>query len=352
MIWLVWRQHRLQALVALLGLAALAAFLVPTGIQMHSAFERSGLDDCLRVAARVEYVQVGADPNRPVDAASAQVAACEELAGQFSSRYGGLGLLGILLWFLPLFVGLFWGAPLVAREVEQGTHRLVWTQGVSRLRWALAKFGLVGGGVVLLAVGYSLLMTWWRDPLDQAAGRQTASFLFDFDLKGAVPVGYALFALALGIFAGVLTRRSQPAMAITLVGFLALRLLVDMAARPRFLAPLRRTFPTTGSARPNELTGDWVTKAGVYSAQGEPLSGGAFGNYSQAICPAPPPTTAGGTDTVDPCVSQFGAGSYNLELYQPADRFWTLQAIETALFVALAVLLLLASVHWVRRRIS
>jgi hypothetical protein len=140
-------------------------------------------------------------------------------------------------------------------------------------------------------------------------------------------------------------------MAITLVGFLALRLLVDMAARQRFLAPLRRTFPVTGSARPNELTGDWVTRAGVYSAQGEPLSGGAFGNYAQAVCPVPP-TAAGGADTVDPCVSQFGAGAYNLELFQPADRFWTLQAIETALFVAVAVLLLLASVHWVRRRLS
>jgi hypothetical protein len=94
MIWLVWRQHRLQALFALLGLAALAAFLAPTGIRMHHAFERSGLDGCLRAAARVEYVQVGANPDRPADAASAQVAACEELAGQFSSRYGGLGLLG------------------------------------------------------------------------------------------------------------------------------------------------------------------------------------------------------------------------------------------------------------------
>jgi hypothetical protein len=198
MIWLVWRQHRLQALFALLGLAALAAFLVPTGIRMHNTFERSDLDDCLRAAARVEYVRVGANPDRPVDAASAQVAACEDLAGQFSSRYGGLGLLGILLWFLPLFVGLFWGAPLVAREVEQGTHRLVWTQGVSRLRWALAKFGLVGGGVVLAAACYALLVTWWRAPLDQATGDRFLSLGGSFDLEGLVPVGYAVFAVALG----------------------------------------------------------------------------------------------------------------------------------------------------------
>jgi len=40
------------------------------------------------------------------------------------------------------------------------------------------------------------------------------------------------------------------------------------------------------------------------------------------------------------------------ELFHPAERFWLFQGIETALFVALAVLLLLAAVHWVRRRIS
>jgi hypothetical protein len=69
-----------------------------------------------------------------------------------------------------LLAGLFWGAPLIAREVEHGTHRLVWTQGVSRLRWALVKFGLVGAGVVVAAACYALLVTWWRAPLDQAAG--------------------------------------------------------------------------------------------------------------------------------------------------------------------------------------
>jgi len=135
MIWLVWRQHRQQALFALLGLAALAAFLVPTGIQMHDAFERAGLPGCLRAAASVEYVQVvnGADQ------APDPVSTCQDLAAQFAGRFGSRGAIGILLWFLPLFVGLFWGAPLIARELEHGTHRLVWTQGVSRRRWALAS---------------------------------------------------------------------------------------------------------------------------------------------------------------------------------------------------------------------
>jgi hypothetical protein len=110
MSWLVWRQHRQQALFALAGLAVLAAFLVPTGLQMHTAFTKAGLDDCLAAAARVEFVQVGENP----DQASDQARRCQDRAERFASRFGNRGTVGILLWFLPLFAGLFWGAPLVA----------------------------------------------------------------------------------------------------------------------------------------------------------------------------------------------------------------------------------------------
>jgi hypothetical protein len=350
MTWLVWRQHRKQALFVLLALAAMAAFLIPTGLQMHREFDRAGLDDCLPAATRVEFLRV-APPDQPPDA----VRACQELAGEFARRFGSRGSLGVLLWFLPLLAGLFWGAPLVAREVEHGTHRLVWTQGVSRLRWAVVKFGLVGTGVVLAAAGYALLLTWWRAPLDQVAAGTAVGNRFGFllfDLEGLVPVGYALFAVALGVFAGVLTRKTQAAMAVTLVGFMATRLVVEFLARPRFLAPLRRTYPVIGDQEVNVLGGDWVIKAGVYNAEGVRLSGGTFGNYSSSLCPptttlAPAPST-----TTNPCLVEYGAGAYNLQVFHPADRFWLFQGIETAIFVALAVLLLLAAVHWVRRRIS
>jgi ABC-2 family transporter protein len=348
MSWLVWRQHRQQALFALLGLAALAAFLVPTGLQMHTAFTKTGLDDCLPAAARVEFVQVGENP----DPASDQARRCQDLAEQFAARFGSRGTVGILLWFLPLFAGLFWGAPLVAREVEHGTHRLVWTQGVSRRRWALAKFGLVGGTVALVAAGYAVLVTWWRAPLDQATGQRFPWPLFD--LEGPAPVGYALFALALGVFAGVLTRKTQTAMAITLAGFLLARLPVSLLARPRFLAPLERTFPVAGTTAPNQLSGDWILGAGVYDAQGTLRSGGAstaaFGDSAQAVCGMPP--DAPPDPLLEQCLASYGPAAYNQEIFQPADRFWLFQTIETALFIALAVLLLLAAIHWVRRRIT
>jgi hypothetical protein len=159
-------------------------------------------------------------------------------------------------------------AALAAFLVPTGLQ-MVWSQGVSRARWALVKFGLVGGGVVLVAACYALLVTWWRAPLDQTSGATVSRFSYGlFDLAGLVPIGYALFAVALGVFAGALTRRNQAAMTLTLVGFLAIRLAVEFLARPRFAPPVRRVFPVVGTLTPNQLTGDWIVRAGIYSPEG------------------------------------------------------------------------------------
>jgi hypothetical protein len=136
-----------------------------------------------------------------------------------------------------------------------------------------------------------------------------------------------------------------------LSGFLAVRLLVELLARPRFLTPLRRTFPVAGTAAPNGLTGDWVLRAGVYDAEGGRLAGGVFGNYSQAVCGVAADAPANDPNLVR-CLAEFGPGAYNLELFHPASRYWLFQGLETALFLVLAVVLLLAAIHWIRRRIT
>src|SRR5204862_259066 len=81
-----------------------------------------------------------------------------------------------------LLVRLFWGAPLVAREVEQGTHRLVWVQGVSRRHWAVVKFGTVAAFTTVAACLYGLGVAWWLAPLTQV-GRQSRLNAFLFDMQ-------------------------------------------------------------------------------------------------------------------------------------------------------------------------
>ncbi|MFE4256434.1 ABC transporter permease [Streptomyces sp. NPDC056910] len=205
MIWLTWKQHRKQALFAGIGLAALAVIMIPTGLRMHDAFDNSGLGACLS--------KLGTD----VLAANKAVGSCNALSTQFQNEFKDLSFVGILFVILPLLVGLFLGAPLISREVEHGTHRFVWTQGVSRLRWALVKFGLVGAVTVLLAVAYALGVSWWYEPL-AANGNGRFGYLW-FEVQGIAPIGYTLFAVSLGIFAGTFARRVLPAMAVTLAGF-------------------------------------------------------------------------------------------------------------------------------------
>ena len=88
------------------------------------------------------------------------------------------GLLGLLLLVVPLLIGMFWGAPLVSRELETGTFRLAWTQGVSRTRWLAVKLGL-GALTSMAAAGLlSLMVTWWSSQLDQVNANPFDSLRF------------------------------------------------------------------------------------------------------------------------------------------------------------------------------
>ncbi|HEU5108421.1 MAG TPA: transporter [Micromonosporaceae bacterium] len=320
MMWLAWRQHRRQVLFTGVLLAALAALLVPTGVAMRRSFAADGLDRCLKLTGP-------GDGN------------CMTLLNQFDNRYGALMSVGVLLLVLPVLIGLFWGAPLVAREVEHGTHRLVWTQGVSRQRWAAVKFGLVGVGALMASTVYGLGVTWWLTPLVDA--QRSARFdEFFFDMQGIVPVGYTLFAVALGVFAGTVWPKVLPAMGAALVGYIGVRVLVTLFARPRFLPLEERSIPLQSKEEP-DASSDWVVERGVRDADGTMAIPDA-----QVHCPL-------GVSGPDgrPCGEGIGleAGAYNWQLYQPADRFWLFQWIETGVFVALAALLIYLAVRRLRR---
>jgi ABC-type transport system involved in multi-copper enzyme maturation permease subunit len=320
MIWMTWRQHRKQALFTVIGLAVLAAVIVPTGLAMRNTMVSTGLDECVRLAL---------DTDR-----------CNTASRQFSNEYGSLAYVGILFVLLPLLIGLFWGAPLVAREVEHGTHRLVWTQGVSRRQWALVKFGFVGGATVAAAIVYGLGLSWWMTPLSHA-GLSSRFTVLLFDMQGLVPVGYTLFAVALGIFVGTVWPKVLPAMAFTLVGFVGVRVALTVLARPNYLPASTRTYPVFGLTRePARDENDWILGIGVRNPDGTLVVPNGTIQCNQVE-----------QGPGAPCGSEFGveAGAYNWQLYQPAGRFWLFQGIETGIFVALAAVLLVLAARAVRR---
>jgi len=331
MTWLVWRQHRKQLFFALAALVVLGAFFLYTGRPMHDRFAHDGLSRCLPRAERAlvvvdvsspapepgpapslpKGVTKPADDTRPPDAAAVADGRCAATARAFFNDYQSVVSVGLLLLILPMLAGMFWGAPLVAREIEHGTHRLVWTQGVSRLRWATTKFGLVSLVVLVITAIYAGMLTWWITPAIVTSG-QRFDYIF-FDINGIVVFGYVLFALALGIFAGAVSGRLLTAMATTVVGFIGVRLLVMLAARGHYQPTETRSLPDLFAGYPqmrNDLHGDWIV------------------------------------------ASHASAKGTELLTVHPADQFWTFQAIETAIFVALAVPLLAGAVYWVRRRVT
>jgi len=340
MIWLAWRQHRKQALYTLIALAALAAVMLPTGLAMHHTFTDSGLAACL--------AKQGTGPFVPATAPD-----CGNLSGQFSSQYRSTTLIGILFVVLPVFVGVFFGAPLVAREVEGGTHRFVWTQGVSRRHWALVKIGLIGAVTLALSAVYTLGMDWWSGPQVANGGRMGPIV---FDIEGIAPIGYTLFAVALGVFAGTLGKKVLPAMGITLAGFAVVRILIETLARRHYMSPLTANVPITSSNQINNAANPWIYSNGIINGTGRLVLA-----HSTISCGAPNRSGANTSisgavpSSTDPCdggllTRGLGPGPFSNSMqYQPDSRFWDFQGIETGIFLALAAILLYLAIRRIRR---
>ncbi len=272
--------------------------------------------------------------------------------------------LGLLVVVAPGIIGVFWGAPLVARELDAGTFRQAWTQSVTRTRWLAVKLGLVGLASMAAAGLLSLLATWWSSPLDRVQMGPFATF----DQRDLVPIGYAAFALALGVTAGVLIRRTLPAMATTLAVFVAVRVVIKEWARPYLIAPLRitrtdTTWTGTGGRRaasrvpgssPTTSSTVRVARSARTAALGANIAIRPRGIEIAGVgrCPniKPPHHGQSADALIQRCVAQLRIR--DLLTYQPASRYWAFQWYELAIYLGLALLLAGFCLWWVRRRLA
>ncbi len=212
MTWVTWRQYRYQSALAAALLAALAVVLLITGLHAAQVWH-SALAGC------------------------AKDGSCGSLAG--SSLFLGSSLVAALVVAtsaVPLLPGLLWGAPTVANELEAGTNQFVWTQSITRRRWLAVRTGWLLLAAAILAGAVSAVVTWWSGPYN--ALHADAFQVNRFDVTDIVPVGYAIFAMALGICAGTLLRRTLPALAVTLAGFAGLRAVTALWLRQHYMTPV------------------------------------------------------------------------------------------------------------------
>lgn len=323
MIWVTWRQHRAEALAAAVLVAVFAVILLAIGLPMHAAFVSRGVGACLT----------------PPAGSPAATDSCHTVVDQFRSDFSYAKAYLIWLNLVPVAIGVFIGAPLVARELETGTWQLAFTQAVPRVRWIVVKLFALGVVILVLTAVFAALVAWFRQPWDALDGRFTPE---GFDLEGPTLPAYALFAFAVGTAAGTFLRRSVPALAAALAGFAAVRYSVETWLRPRYQTPITLVWdPVTD--RGVTTRGNWALANGVVDAAGHRLDDAQYFDvvYKSAL--------AAGADVPDYVHSH---GMHYWSTYQPADRYWTFQAIEAVGYAGLTLLLLSLVIRRVRRRIG
>jgi hypothetical protein len=311
MTWVTWRQYRYQGALAAALLTALAVVLLISGLHAAQVWH-SALTGCMK----------------------------DNSCGNLTLSSPVVTMLVAATSAAPLLAGLFWGVPMVAHELETGTNQFAWTQSITRRRWLAVRAGWLLLAAVVLAGAVSAVVTWWSGP-DNALNAD-AFQVNRFDITGIVPVGYAVFAIALGIWAGTLLRRTLPAVAVTLAGFTALRMLTAQWLRLHYMTPVTVRYGLLGSYAPK---GAYLNVSqGIVGPNGQPPAGPS----SYVFNGAPVPTVcAKALQNPAPCMAAHGYRGYLS--YQPASRFWAFQGIETGIFLVLAAILL-GVTFWVLRR--
>ena len=349
MIWLTWRQFRVQFLVVASVILAAAIVLAATGPNL--------LDDYHRLTTNF-IKNLGLEQLNPL-----------------------LYQVGVVLpYVVPPVVGAFWGAPLISRELETGTHRLVWSQSISRRRWLAVKLGVTGLGVVAVTGLLSLAVTWWSDPIDDAinAGQDSNVYLprmfpVTFGARGLVPVGYAAFAFALGVAVGLVVRRTIVALAVTLAAVILLEVLAPSLIRPHLMAPTDlyltasaenvRGFMLSGPESDPEVkqievasgsVGAWKLYDRTVDKSGKAID--TMPDWAIKCAPAPPPGVPEQQTSPterDACFQRLADEGYRQHIkYFTTDKFWDLQWREFGLFLGLALLLGGFSFWRIRRDLS
>ncbi|HXT89082.1 MAG TPA: hypothetical protein VN714_07470 [Trebonia sp.] len=336
--WVTWRQHRAALAGAAAFLGAIAVYLAITGHEIHQAYDALVAAGCPQ-----------ADAIQPGSLLPVASAACQSLTQGFLSFYGttsgSLGTSGInaqtvpfMLLAVPVLLGAFAGAPVLARELELGTFRFAWTQSAGRLRLAAAR--LIPLAVLLTAAAYGLsaLFSWYFTPFLRF-GNTGGYPMQVFGNLGTDFAAWTLFSFTLAAFLGVLLRRAVAATAVSLAVTTVLDTVTMMALRQQYATPA--TITGTGPTGVSDwVLGNWFTNPG-----GAQVSAGTVDHlFAQS--------QGGHVGLFPPAVAAWAAQNHYTDWwsYQPAARWWQLQLTEGAWLLVASLLLITATILLIRRR--
>jgi hypothetical protein len=326
--WVAWRQHRAALIGAVAFLGVIAVYLAFTGHEIRQAYGALVAAGCSQTSTAFT---------------------CQSLDQGFLSFYGttsgpvgasGLNAQSVpfMLLAVPVLLGAFTGAPVLARELESGTFRFAWTQGAGRLRLAAAR--LIPLAVLLTAAAYGLsaLFSWYFTPFFRFGNTGG----YPMQLFGNLGVDFAawtLFSFTLAAFLGVLLRRAVAATAVSVVVTTVLDVVTIMAFRQHLVTPVTVTGAGPAGVG-NWVLGNWFTNPSGAQASARTVDD----LYAQA---------QGGHVMITPqVVTTWAAQNHYTQwwTYQSATRWWQLQLTEGAWLLVASLLLITATILLIRRR--
>ena len=324
LLWLSWRQNRTLVRVLLAFVLLLAGAI---GWCVHGLDAAAGPQHLTAAActgsppeASVNGLTVGTVPTGLTPACSAFLGK----QGDYINFYQGIVQLALLL--APVVVGMFVGAPLLSREFERRTQLLAWGQSVSPSRWLAARLGSTAAVVLAAFAAAAGLSYWFWRQYVVAGGGDYAFQAKTYDTVGTVLVGYALFALALGVVVGLLVRSVLASVLVT--GFLSGASMVVMYLVRPHLYPLVNQVQVGKNAFDGFIPplNAWMVDSGVVLPDGARVS-------ASVDC---------GSTACQNSQTFYG-------VYQPASHFWPLQLVETGVLLVLAAALVAFAFHRVLR---
>jgi hypothetical protein len=278
-------------------------------------------------------------------------------------------VLNLLMLFVPCLLGIVFGAPLVAGELERHTNRLAWTQGISRTKWLIVKWLTVFVALALMVAALTSVAQWWagrtfeRVPVGLYRGQTGRMQPEFFPITGVAPIAYTLLAFALGAALGALFRKVSWAIVGTIALYTAVSVVMVLYIRPSLTPPVFVAFSTSQAAsqQGNEQvlsTGFEVANGAWDLGFGYQYAPGSIGTPDQPSADeaaqrcgdTPTPSTfgqGGYTNGYTACLAahHVQAGTY----FQPNTHYWNLQWREAGILAGAAVLLFAATIVSVRR---
>ena len=317
----VWLQHR-NAFLGMLALYFACAVAILVGERSaRSMFATYVADHCL--TGRIQAV-------------------CPTISNNFADMTDPFSAMLFVLEILPVIVGVFLGAPLVARELESGTYRFTFSQATSRTRYVVATIAMLGAFVAAGGVVLGLLISGWAHPVEVVDVGETIWLPGNFVTSWLLLAAWSLLGLAVGAFIGTIMRKTVSAMATALVVVGGL-VTAAIAAGVRELVSIAPRVSTTitphglgvGAIGRQAYTGEgprgaWLIRAWMTGPHGKALS---------------PKQSTRMLALLSANKTSSGSALHLLALhhvsywvsYQPASRFPLFQGIAGAILVLFAV---------------